>query len=120
MDIQTKATATIAVSFAVLVLGTILVKKYFSNLSKLLDYLRRNYPEEWEKLGSPTLFGGASPRSIVKVMQLVYVLDSREIEDRELKRLVTETKRSLRMFALYFPVALVVVILMPVVVALTG
>ncbi len=89
-----------------------LVSIYFSNLSKLLNYIKNNYPKKWKELGEPTIFMGASPKSIIKTLRFIF--SEYNGDDSHLKVLMSKTKHSLYVFIIYFLFLAILVISLPI------
>ena len=111
-EVKSAATIIIVSLFVGLFIGFILLSVYFSNLHRLLKYIEQNYPEKWKDLGAPTIFMGASPRSIMKTLRFIFSLEYDD--DFQLKSLISKTKKSLIIYICYFILLAVLVIVLPI------
>jgi len=109
--VKAAATFIIILLFVGLFVGFFLLGIYFSHLSKLLNYIKVNYPKKWKELGAPTIFMGASPKNIIKTLRFVF---SEYDGDPQLKILMSKTKYSLYVFVAYFLFLVILVIGLPI------
>ena len=76
-------------TFPVLI-GVIFIGLYLISHSRLLNFLKNNYPEKWEELGKPEFIYDSDADDIKRFLQFLKIPN--DIEDPELINMKSKTK----------------------------
>ena len=73
-----------------ILIGVIFIGLYLISHSRLLNFLKNNYPEKWKELGEPEFIHDSDARDMKRFLQ--FLKSPNDIEDSEVIKMKSKTK----------------------------